>query len=333
VRDRDELWEVLDEILAAHFGGPVAITAIDSEPYIYNTSFGLDDLQVELADGRSLRLIRKNLGVSGLLEDARNGKPSFLHEPYREIQTYRRLLNQADLGTATCYGAVADTDSARYWLFLEKVDGRELYQVGEVDIWVQVAAWLAELHGCSALEVDSVQQRNRHLISYDAEFYRRWLTRARNYTEAAGRADQERTLAVIGNGLEAALGLLAELPTSFVHGEFYASNVLIGEGTVGRRICPVDWEMAGIGPGLLDLAALCTGWDDTNLRAIVRGYSAAHDQQAWLRGEERLLLLLRCCQLCLAVQWLGWAPQWVPPAEHARDWLGDASQLAEGILS
>jgi hypothetical protein len=332
VTGRDEVWQVLEQILAVHFGRPSPVIALRREPYIYSTSFALEDLTVELADGTSLRLIRKDLGASGLLHDARIGKPSFLFEPRREIQTYQRLLSQARLGTATCYGAIVDPASARYWLFLEKVHGRELYQVGDVDVWVEVARWLAGLHRWPALRVESVEQRNPQLISYDADFYRRWLNRAKSFADTADR-DQQRALGLIGEGLETALGRLAELPATFVHGEFYASNVLVSEGLGGRRICPVDWEMAGIGPGLLDLAALCTGWDDTNVQAIARGYYEDWNQGSWPSDEAELLLLVHCCQLCLAVQWLGWAPHWVPPPEHARDWLAEASQLVEGIVS
>jgi hypothetical protein len=331
VTGRDEMCRVLDDVLTAHFGHPVAVTALHREPYIYSTSFALEDLAVELVDGTSLRLIRKDLGSSGLLQDARTGKPSFLHEPCREIQTYQRLLSEAQLGTATCYGAVVHPGSARYWLFLEKVSGRELYQVGDIDAWVAAARWLADLHSCAALKVESVQQRNRHLISYDAHFYRRWLNRAKSFAESAGR-HQQQVLGVIGEGLEIALRRLAKLPATFVHGEFYASNVLVGDGPVGRRICPVDWEMAGIGSGLLDLAALCTGWDDKNVRAIARGYSGGWDKETLPQDEEEFLLLLHCSQLCLAVQWLGWAPHWVAPPEHARDWLAEASRLAAGLV-
>ena len=145
--------------------------------------------------------------------------------------------------------------------------------------------------------------------------------------------DQQAALNVVGERLCRALERLAFLPPTFLHGEFYASNILIGEGLAGR-ICPVDWEMAGIGPGLLDLAALCTGWAEEQQRAVALGYYRGLGQGVeWLPGEHEFLSLLRCCQLCLAVQWLGWAPNWEAPPEHARDWLLEASRLAEGIVS
>ena len=137
---------------------------------------------------------------------------------------------------------------------------------------------------------------------------------------------------VLTVGLEIALEHLAGTPTSFLHGEFYASNVLVAEVPGGRRICPVDWEMAGTGPRLLDLAALCTGWDVDQLRAIADGYYRACDPRPTGHFDGKQFLLLRCAQLCLAVQWLGWARNWLAPPQHARDWLLEASKLAEEIL-
>ena len=327
-RATDDLPRMLQDSLTDYFGRSCAITALHRQPYAYSTSFALEDLEVELADGTSLRLIVKDLGDSGLLEDTRAFKPDFLYEPRREIETYKQLLEPARLGTPTCYGAVSDVGYPRYWLFLEKIQGRELYQIGDVDVWVEVARWLAGMHSCASLEVESVQRRNPHLISHDAAFYRRWLDRAITYLDDDGPAHPRSQMASVAAGLEVALECLAEAPGTFIHGEFYASNVLVAEGPAGYRICPVDWEMAGVGPGLLDLGALCAGWDEQNRRSIAIGYREAMGSQARPLGEEEFMTMLRCCELCLAVQWLGWAPRWQAPPEHARDWLRVASQLA-----
>ena len=67
-----------------------------------------------------------------------------------------------------------------------------------------------------------------------------------------------RPFAVSGTSLRpSSTERLLALPVGFIHGELYPSNVLVGERT--GRICAVDWEMAGIGPLLLDLAALTSG--------------------------------------------------------------------------
>jgi thiamine kinase-like enzyme len=122
------------------------------------------------------------------------------------------------------------------------------------------------------------------------------------------------------------------MPMTFVHGEMYASNVLVSQDSTGRRVCPVDWEMAGVGPGLLDLAALCSGWDEATGRSIALAYRAAQEpDRGWPPADADFLALLDCSSLCLAVQWLGWSPHWSAPPEHARDWLGHALELVDRL--
>jgi phosphotransferase family enzyme len=273
------------ETLERLLGMPVA--RLEWRPYPYETSHPLQELEVELADGSALRLIRKDLARPG------SSKPAFLHDPAREIETYRLILEPAALGTAKFYGADGPA------LFVEKVDGTELWQVGELETWQRVAAWLARMH--AALEEDA---HRPHLLRYDGDFYRLWLARAK---EIGGE------LGPIGGAYERAIERLLALPRTVVHGEFYPSNVLVAD----QRICPVDWEMAAAGPGLLDLAALAGGaWSERERAAIVRAYGDVDEES------------LDCCRLHLAVRWLGWSAGWSPPTEHARDWHGEALELA-----
>ena len=46
---------------------------------------------------------------------------------------------------------------------------------------------------------------------------------------------------------------------TLIHGEFYPSNVLVDQRGTSCSIHPLDWEMAGAGSPLLDLAALLSG--------------------------------------------------------------------------
>ena len=72
----------------------------------------------------------------------------------------------------------------------------------------------------------------------------------------------------IARGYAPVVARLAAMPRTVIHGEFYPCNILI-RGTGPRaRVCPVDWELAAVGPGLIDLAALMTGWDDRAQRAL-----------------------------------------------------------------
>ena len=64
-------------------------------------------------------------------------------------------------------------------------------------------------------------------MRYDADFYRLWLRRALAFAPA-GRA--RRGLGWLAGRYERVVERLAALPATFIHGEFYASNVLVQEG-------------------------------------------------------------------------------------------------------
>ena len=294
--------------LEAVLGAPVA--TLERRPYEYQTSYAIDALDVRLTDGREMHLLFKDLGAPS--ETALLAKPSFLSDPLREIEVYREVLAGRGLGTAECFGAVVDAERGRYWLFLEHVAGVELWQVGELATWREVARWLAGLHTtCAGVE------QNR-LLHYDRALYETWLDRA-----LAGSAGA--TLQGLTGHYETVVRRLVDLPTTFIHGELYPSNVLVDARPDGTRVCPIDWEMAAVGPGLLDLAALTAGWSDDERERIVLAYHEALPSPPPL---DRFLEASECCRLHIALQWLGWAEDWSPPREHAQDWLAEALRAA-----
>jgi len=116
---------------------------------------------------------------------------------------------------------------------------------------------------------------------------------------------------------------LASLPPTFIHGEFYPSNVLVSDAPSARPICAVDWETAGIGPGVLDIAALTAGaWSDADRHRIVRAYVDAcpPSRRPQPRDVEQARLLL-------AARWLGLRGRWSPPRQHAHDWGAEVRRL------
>jgi hypothetical protein len=290
---------------------------LERRQYDYQTSFALEELDVSLDGGHPLRLIFKDVGPRALARGAGSVKPRFLYEPLREIETYQAILAPLDLGTARCYGAVTDARRGRFWLFLEKVAGIELWQC-ELEIWQQVAGWLAGLHEtCRDARAD-------HLLRYDRDAYLIWLRRAQEFV---GGSELDR----IEAGYGPVVDRLLALSTGFIHGEFTASNVLVQERTDGLRVCPVDWEMAAVGPALLDLAALTVGsWNDKERDAIISAYYEALPAIARLPRLE-FAYALDCARLFIALRWLGWAPIWSPPPEHAHDWLAEAVASAERL--
>ena len=291
-----------------------SIAGVRMSEHAYRTSHWLAELEVRFRDGGVERLVLKDLGPGSLADEALRAKPGSTIEPVREIEVYRDVLAGAGLGTAAFRGAVVRPADCRYWLFLERLEGVELWQVGSLEVWCLVATRLAELHARLACSSP------RHAVRWDRDYATAWLECA---LEVSAHAVLLRLAPRFGELVER----LLRLPSGFVHRELYPSNVIVD---VSRgRVSPIDWETAGIGPQLLDLAALTSGgWTDGERRAIALAYAAS---SGWWADEEELLSALDACRLHLAVQWLGWSAVWTPPAAHAHHWLGDVERLGRRL--
>lgn len=291
-------------------------TVVDVQPSPYATTHALSDVTVEVA-GERVALVLKDLGASAVLPEARDRRPGFLDDPSREVVVYTELLTPRRLGTARCWA------HGDHWLLLEKVAGVELYQVGEPETWTAAARWLARFHEeMRAAATDPPA----NLLRHDAPYHRRWGERA-----AAAHAD--RRVRRVLDSHDTVVDALAALPPTVLHGDCWASNVLVDAGSDGtvHRVCPVDWETAAVGPGLSDLAALVMGWPDEERRAIALAYH--HELGADAPDAATFLADLDRCAVQLCVQWLGWSPGWVPPPEHRRDWAATALALLERLES
>jgi hypothetical protein len=293
----------------------------------YATSFPMEKLDVTFVDGSRRSLAFKRLAWSDLGKEARLAKPRFLHDPRREPAVYASVLTPDSRGAPGYHGAVLDPEEERYWLFVEWVEGLRLEQVGDRSLWQEAAVWLAGLHSMPAGNC-AERARAARLLDYDRGYYRRWIDRALEFSEDGGR---RRALGWLEQRYEAVIDGLLALPKTILHGEFYASNVLVSadrsDERTGARVAPVDWELAATGPGIVDLAALVSGnWGDEDRAAIVSAYRSAPGAGNF--SPEQLDL----ARLHLAVLWVGWAPpSWVPPEGQRHDWLGEAVRLAEEL--
>ena len=296
--------------------GAVRIAA--RAPLAYRSTFPVEELHVEGAGG-GRRIVLKDLGAADAAV-----KPYFLLDPLREIEAYRDVLEPSGLSTPAYLGSVVEPARGRYWLFLERVEGEPLWQRGELAAWQAAAAWLARLHGRFAARSAELPRR---LLRHDASLHARWLPRARRFLGSrVAPAAMDR---LARRAAEAASWLEGQRAT-LLHGDFHPSNVLLAPASGTPRVCPVDWEMAGVGPGALDLAALVSGdWSAADRAEIAAAYRdalppALRPSRAALReGVDR-------CRLLLAVQWLGWSASWRPPPEQDHDWLGTALALSGG---
>jgi aminoglycoside phosphotransferase (APT) family kinase protein len=304
-------------------GDAGAAVVLERTPSAYRSTFPVEELRVALPGGER-RVVWKDTSRRGADDPAWRPKPPFLHDPCREIVAYRAVLEPGRAPAPALLGWSVERRIGRYWLFLEHVAGEPLWQIGELALGQRTAEELARLHARYASRVHALP---RSLLVRGATHYRRWLDRALRFagdtsSDAAARQPARRLAA----RAESAFTWLSKQKSTFLHGEPYPANVLVegGADSARSRIVLVDWEMAGIGTGLLDLAALVAGgWSETDRDALLAAYREA------LPGSRRPRVAevregVHHCQVLLALQWLGWSRSWRPPPEHDHDWLATA---------
>jgi hypothetical protein len=322
---KGRLFSALAELVANGGGGEIVrLRRLACER---RSTFPLEQLQVELSDGSELRVAFKRLERRKLSGAARLSKPSFVFDAAREPAVYSRLLALAPPGTARFIGSVKTDGGAGRWLFVEWVDGQELHQVGDRALWVQTASWLGRMHASLASDLDRHLEQ-AHLLEHDATLCTRWVRRAARIAKSTDAGTHAaRFLGALKRSYDKVVEELLALPRTVIHGDFYPSNVLVGGDRTSIRLAPVDWEMAALAPGLLDLAALTSGgWEESERMAMIAAYMSADGVPCFSSRD------FAVARLHHAIQRLGWAPPpWRAPPTHRYDWLGDAIGRAEEL--
>jgi aminoglycoside phosphotransferase (APT) family kinase protein len=276
----------------------LGVAAVRRRPWPYVSSLPIEQVDVDGPPAR--RMLFKDLTGAAALP-----RPAFMADPTREIIAYRDVLAASSIDAPAYVASVATPDRA--WLFVELVDGRPLWQVGDLGVWQAAARRLARMHA------EPIPQA-AGLLEYDAEHLRRRLELAAWLPNGSAIADRVSRR-------------LATLPRCLIHGEFYPANVMIQGESGDVRIRPVDWETAGLGPAVLDLAALTAGsWSSDDRRAIEDAYRGACIAAAAPDEDD-----LDMARLLLAAQWSGWSEGWQAPPGQRRDWRGDVRMLVERL--
>ena len=120
----EELGFELQQALTNYLGTTRNVTRLGRRLAAYRSSFPLEELNVTFQNGTELQLMFKSLGRR--FNSAERIKPSFLHDPQREIDAYESVLCGKRLGTPACYGSTVRKSRDHYWLFIERVDGTRL---------------------------------------------------------------------------------------------------------------------------------------------------------------------------------------------------------------
>jgi len=322
----DEIRAVLSHALArrrlhAH------VVDVERNPCPNGTSWWLEEITLHLDDGSRVALVFKDLIREANGSAARQVKPAFICDPTREPWVYQHLLIDATPGPPKVWAALTDLANGRHWLFLERVNGVPLSQIGDRDAWCAAAEWLGRFHATAPVG----RAMHGPLLRHDREYHRRWMARA--LAEAQQDAEKLARLRALVSVHERAMETALLMGPSLIHGEFYPSNVLVEQCNATYAVHAVDWEMAALGPPLLDLAALMSGrWSHDDRMAMAAAYrDGARSAGVRCTAAERLLLGAAACRLLLAIQWLGWSAEWTAPADHRNDWLREA-ELCEKEL-
>jgi Phosphotransferase enzyme family len=252
--------------------------------------------------------LRKDLSASGRLSRAPT-RPSVLEDPTREPAAYRNVLAPLGIGPRLI-------DSGDDWVILEHVSAPELWQIGSIDVWTAVSAWVARMHATLADEFDRC--RRAPLLDYDDALFGLWRERAvaNGLSSSIVEAHRRATARLLG------------LPRVVIHGDLYASNLLV-EPAEDVEVWPVDWELMGFGPGVLDLAALTAGnWSADARWAMAHAY---FDTAHYPRSESERISDLCAARLNLCIQWIGADEEWSSPAAHRHDWRAEAVEMAARV--
>ena len=326
-----ELVRAIHHPVAAHRRAHT-VAGIRRTVWEYATSAPLELVSAVMEDGSERRFVLKHLGPRGALEHARRAKPSFVVEPRREIEVYRRVLAPLNVGPRLIGYRISPTTGI-YWLLTEHVTDLRLFEVGDLATWNAVAGWLGGLHRRLGALNRQALCRQARLLQYNREWYTVWLDRALHFFAANDPVPSRRGRAALrwlAERYHKVIERLLSLPQTVIHGEFYPSNVLVAGSLAHPVACPLDWEMTAVGPSVVDVAALTSGeWRSQDRRAAIAAYvegsGASHDTFAEVAES------VEYAQIHLAVQWLGWFGRRRARSDHRRDWLADAADRAEAL--
>ena len=282
--------------------------------------YGSQIVTVTLRGGARVRLFLKDFGS---YVRAKAGMPE---RRERELLVYRDMLSQAGLGTARYVGSRWDDDAARFWLLLEYVEGLPVKHC-EFRYWVRAAAWLGRMHAWFATH-PTLWTRCQVLLRRDARFVESTTASALRSVHQISPGLGAR-LALAAAASERVVRTMRRCPGTFLHGAYLPAQILLDASGEPPRVCPVDWELAGIGPCCYDLAFLADGFTGDRLDEVLGAYR----QEAVALGfpvpdPEELEYQLLCGRLLKTLQTLALAAEREYRAKDVSRMVETAVQLA-----
>jgi aminoglycoside phosphotransferase (APT) family kinase protein len=316
----DDLAPRLERLLCESLARPVRISSICRRPGEFASRSAVEILELMFSDGEKLCLFLKHVGTDN------SGHPDKALRT-RELRVFDQLFQQHDLPVPRYFGSCWDDQLQRGELFLQYVSDWNLkYQ--SLEHWFTAARRLAQMQLYFNGRTDELTGSG-FLLRLNTDYLRAWARRA-----IAAATDRSTELAAelkpVVENLSGAAELLARQPLTLVHNDLAPKNVLADRSTDPAQIFFVDWEMAGIGCGMLDLVHLKYGLklaDDQKMLDAYCGELAGTGLVPSRRDELRSLLA--ACELHQTIYRLAHIHAWNVATDTAGKWVADARQFLE----
>ena len=317
--DQDRTTQTLEELLSSELGEPVRVDRVQRRPSEFATLSAAEVLSVLLGDGRELRLFLKHLGPE------QSDQPDKQRRD-REVRVYEDLLRgNSGLPVPRYFGARWNAATHRHELYLQHVDDWNLRYHG-LTHWFTAAARLADLHGHFARDGRKLLECD-FLLRLDETYFQAWAERAVAAIRALESSLGQR-LGRIAGEYGSAARLLATQPPTLVHNDLAPKNVIAARDGATAQIFIVDWEMAGVGCGLLDLVHLKFGLDPLNEERMVSAYcNQLHSAGLLPTDEQEFSRLLAACELHKTLYRLAHCPKWQLPLHRISGWVDEAEEF------
>jgi len=308
----------LDAAVRRAAGPNAEVFGVHRAPSPYATVFPAEVVSVELTSGERISIFVKHLG-----KEQQDHPDKRVRE--REVRVYGELFGDPGLPVPRFLGSGWNDATGRRELFLEYIDGWNLkYQ--ELRHWYTAARRLAQLHLAFARRADQLLERD-FLLRLDRDYLLAWAERAVAAVSSlsAGLAGRLRPTV---DDLGAAVDLLSEQPPTLVHNDLAPKNVIADTSASPDRTCIVDWEMAGVGCGLMDLAHLMHGLSPSEAQRMFDLYSEELAGTGLMPAEEEEgKRLLASCLLHGTLYRLAHADVWRLPLERVEEWIAEGEEL------
>jgi Phosphotransferase enzyme family len=321
-QDEARLRRTVERLLTRAAGRRVRVSGVRRRPCPFATLFPAEVLSVALAGGGEVSLFVKHPGPEAAANPDKQRRD-------REVRCYEDLLSGADLPVARYYGSAWNETSGRREVYLEYIDDWDLkYQ--PLEHWFTAARRLAALHAHFAARAGELLACG-FLLRLDAAYLQAWADRA-----LATLRDLYPELADGLGPVAKASGRVADVfdsqPLTLVHNDLSPKNVLADRSKCPARICFVDWELAGVGCGLLDLVHLKYGLGPEDDRAMCDAYRAELAGTGLLPVNPREWgALLAACEVHKTVYRLACCRPWGLPADRIAGWVTEARELLSRI--